>query len=115
MTDEAWDIKREFNAALVGLPAVPSTVVLAFLMPAAMNSPGMNLWERGKQLQREHTGQIPFKTEYECAAGLWDLIRAGVLQSREHPSDLGGYKTQAEKNSALDKCVENTDGGILDR
>ena len=34
---------------------------------------------RGKELQRIHgLDAIPPKCEYECAAGLWDLIKSGI-------------------------------------
>lgn len=78
MNEEA-EMRYEFNRALIDLPQIPNMAVLQFLMHAAMNSRGMDFWNRGKELQRDNPNTIPWKTEYECAAGMWDCIRSGLL------------------------------------
>jgi len=79
-----WDAGRALDQALIDLPEVAPIETLPFFMHAAMHQPkeGPDYWNIGKQLQREHDG-IPFKTEYEFAAGLWKIIRDGILASRE--------------------------------
>lgn len=43
---------------------------------------GVDFWTIGKRLQITHH-QIPFKTEYEVAAGLWYVVRKEILAQRE--------------------------------
>lgn len=70
--------------ALETLPEVPERAVLSALLGTAMNTrspPGVDLWEVGKSLQAKHDG-IPWKTEYEVAAGLWWLVRSEIIAAR---------------------------------
>lgn len=60
---------------LMDLPPVPSSRTLALLAAMRMNADGHDLYAIGKRLQREHGG-VPFKTEYECAAGRWHVMTA---------------------------------------
>lgn len=86
-----WDEKNAFAEALITLPEVPSVAALRLLQNAAMNwhrSAGrqdVDLMAIARDLQHrlntdEHRA-IPYKTEYEVAAGLWSLIREGLLAS----------------------------------
>lgn len=76
-----WDDAHALGDALVSLPEVPPTNALRALISAAMNTRGIDLWAIGKQVQRDHDG-VPFKTEYECAVGLWTIIRAAILTAK---------------------------------
>ena len=88
-----WDAQHALDRALIGLPEVPPIEVLRLLVHGAMNTGKKklprDLWEIGKKIQEKHnsvTGSetpIPFRTEYECAAGLWHLIRAALIDESE--------------------------------
>lgn len=70
-----------FSKALKDLPEVPSHIVLYML-----SSPAMSMWDdiydRGKIMQRQYgLDAIPPKSEYECAAGLWELIRNALIEN----------------------------------
>lgn len=79
----AWDMSLALNMALLDLPAVPPVTALRALTHAAMNLREPDVMKLGKQLQREHgLDVVPPKTEYECAAGLWSIIRAGIIAAR---------------------------------
>lgn len=93
-----WDRDAALNDALIDLPEIPSVDVMAALTHAAMNmhrSPVKNLpfMEAARKLQSSHPSKIdangcifqpvPFKTEYEYAAGLWTFIRNGLLLQEE--------------------------------
>ena len=81
----SFDESIALNQALLDLPAVPDAPALRAIQHAAMNTrlpKHMDLWQRGKTLQKEHGG-IPFKTEYECAAGLWSILRDAVLAAKQ--------------------------------
>ena len=74
----------EFSEAIRTLPAVPVIEILKLLAPAAMGGKIPGAYEAGKRLQKEHGfDAIPPRTEYECAAGLWDLIRRCVIEHRD--------------------------------
>ena len=75
---DGWETELAFNNALSELPIVPPFKVLKFLAGYGGRDNFLHHWEIGKKIQREHEG-IPFKTEYECAAGLWSEIRDGLL------------------------------------
>ena len=92
---QCWDEQHELDKALLELPVVPSHEVMRMLIHAAMNSPSplSNYWETGKKLQQEYPGLIPWKTEYECAAGLWAAMRAGILAQRAGAATRGEAKS----------------------
>ena len=64
----------------------PVREVLGSLVNVAMNfrDEEIDLWVIGKQLQREY-GVIPFKTEYEVAAGLWQYVRDNAELLKDSP------------------------------
>lgn len=62
--------------ALRDAPLFPSGFVLKHLGTVGRFPQDSN---RGKELQREHgSSVIPFKTECEIGAGLWERIRNGL-------------------------------------
>ena len=70
---------------LIDLPEVPSINTMRALQHAAMNfhTHGFDLWALGKQLQnRTPMGTVPYATEFECATGLWVVIRDGIISAR---------------------------------
>jgi hypothetical protein len=70
---------------LIDLPEVPSINTMRALQHAAMNfhKHGFDLWALGKQLQnRTPMGTVPYATEFECATGLWVVIRDGIISAR---------------------------------
>lgn len=78
------ETRAHVERALETLPEVPSLSVLHALISTAMNThpKGVDLWNIGKHLQMKHDG-IPWKTEFEVAAGLWHLVRSEILAERE--------------------------------
>lgn len=56
---------------------IPSAEIQYKLVSAAMNTriEGVSFWEIGKNLQYQNPGLIPFKAEYEVAAGYWHWLR----------------------------------------
>lgn len=63
--------------ALRDAPTFPSAFVLMHLGSAGKFPDDSN---RGKELQREHGSKIiPFKSECEIGAGLWDRIYNGLV------------------------------------
>lgn len=76
--------RETVEADLKTLPEVPTYATLSALVNVAMNThiKGVDLWNIGKHLQMKHH-QIPFKTEYEVAAGLWHIVRKEILEQRE--------------------------------
>jgi hypothetical protein len=78
---ELWDREAAFERDLNDLPEVPSMETLRLLSCAGMGTHNPDCYWVGKQIQRftEAGKSIPWKTEYECAAGLWALIRAGII------------------------------------
>lgn len=56
---------------------IPTIDIQRDLVSTAMNTrlKGVDFWEIGKQLQAQHLDAIPFKTEYEVAAGYWHWLR----------------------------------------
>lgn len=84
----AWNQRHAFQDDIKSLPEVPRIETLAFLRSAGMGFRNPNTWEIGKTLQRElGLDAIPPKTEYECAAGLWKVIRDGILAAKEETED----------------------------
>jgi len=79
-----WDESHTLNRALVDLPEIPDVIVLGMLTNAAMNIRGIDLWGRGKRMQdgQGYNGPIPYKCEYEHAAGLWEIIRDALLAEK---------------------------------
>lgn len=70
---------------LIALPEAPSINTMRALQHAAMNfhKHGFDLWALGKQLQnRTPMGTVPYATEFECATGLWVVIRDGIISAR---------------------------------
>jgi hypothetical protein len=77
-----WDDLSALDDALIELPEVPNWRVQRLLINASMNFRSMDhdVWQIGKQLQRKHGYEsVVGKTEYECAVGLWSLLRKGAL------------------------------------
>lgn len=73
----ALDVKYGILHALRDAPEMPPPFVLLHLGTMAK-------WpedsDRGKELQRKYGSDvIPFKSECECGAGLWDRIRSGLV------------------------------------
>ena len=73
-----------FNKALIDLPELLPIECLHMLAHASMNyhhaDKSVDTWEIGKILQREHgIDAIPPRTEYECAAGLWSILRKKLM------------------------------------
>ncbi len=77
-----WDRELALNMDLLNLPEVPSIETMRALTHAAMGMCDPDVKPIGCALQRDHKS-IPYKTEYECAAGLWSLLRAGVLAAKK--------------------------------
>jgi hypothetical protein len=60
--------------ALRDWPALPPAYVLKWL-----DGDFSDDWQRGKDMQRElGSGVIPYKTECEVGAGMWDRITGGA-------------------------------------
>lgn len=79
-----WDKEHAFTRALRDLPEVPDTAALRLLKSAAMGWRRHDLWSIGKGLQQKLGFEvIPPKTEYECAAGMWSIIRTALLSARK--------------------------------
>lgn len=81
------DEQSELNNALIRLPEIPPHAVLWALVHAAMNTRQPDVWAIGKAMQHDmpyhrEFKAIPYKTELEAAAGLWSLLRAGILAAR---------------------------------
>lgn len=80
---QCWNEKHSFEKALRDLPEVPAVLALRFLSGAAMNIHQPDMMALGKALQRTHgLDAVPPKTELECGAGLWSVIRAGMIAAR---------------------------------
>ena len=76
-----WELERVFalREAFKELPEVPP-VEAQHLLHEFSTWP--RDWERGKKMQSQHGGEaIPFKTECECGAGLWALIREALVKA----------------------------------
>ena len=81
--ERSFDERNALNRDLCDLPVVPSIDTLSTLTHAAMNlRAGIDLQGIGNRLQRENDG-IPYKCEYERAAGLWSVIRDGIIAAME--------------------------------
>lgn len=78
-----WDREIALNRDLIDLPEVASLEAMRALFHAAMCTHEPDVGSIGKKMQRDHRSAIPLKTEYECAAGLWSLMRAGILAAKE--------------------------------
>ena len=75
---ELWDSSHAFADDLRKLPEIPSQETMRHLTDAAMAIPGDALWQIGKRLQRAGH-DVPFVSECERAAGLWTVLRNGLL------------------------------------
>lgn len=72
---------QAIEEALYGWPKLPSTTGL-WSLSARGSWP--EDWERGKAMQRELSMErIPYKAEYELAAGFWDRITNGAWRTVE--------------------------------
>jgi hypothetical protein len=72
------------SEALLELPEVPPIEALMALAHAGMNTHDPDTMAIGKALQRQvGSGAIPYKTEYEAAAGLWSIIRAALVAAKQ--------------------------------
>lgn len=92
---QLWDRAHAFRDDINTLPEVPSIETLWHLQGAASGLPFRETWEIGKQLQQEQPyGAVPWKTELECAAGLWVMIREGILAS-QHLARAQGERDDA--------------------
>jgi hypothetical protein len=81
---DAWNQSHALNNALLELPEVPPIDAIRAITHAGMNSRNIGAWERGKEIQRKHEwGVVPSKTEYECAVGLWSVIREAIIAARD--------------------------------
>ena len=73
------EIQTEYGFSLldkfIDSDDVPVRDVLRTLVNTSMNYHDVDVWTIGKHLQREYPNVIPFKTELECSAGLWKLVR----------------------------------------
>lgn len=80
-----WDRENALTKALRELPEVPHWRVLYLLSSAAKWPDDNNI---GRRMQREFGfDAIAPRSEAEGGAGLWSLIRAGILAGRK-PSPL---------------------------
>ena len=77
----ALEVKYGVLFALRDAPEMPSPFVLLHLGTVAKWPEDSN---RGKELHRKlGLDVIPPKSECECGAGLWDRIRAGLVQEQQ--------------------------------
>lgn len=77
---QAWAEIRALNDDLVALPEVPSIDTMRCLLSAGMNIHNPNTGDLGRKLQRSTPmGTIPYASEFECAAGLWVVIREAII------------------------------------
>jgi len=90
---QMWDDKFAFDKDMANLPEVPSIATMRFLINSKPGGVSFHLfWERGKMLQAKHAyGTILTKTEYEIAAGIWSLMREGLVRA------IDDYKFEAEQ------------------
>lgn len=78
-----WDQSQTISNAFIKLPEVPPIEFMKMFSNIAMNLHGCDLWEKGKDLQRNNSiNKIPTKCEYEVAAGFWVLIRDAIIAER---------------------------------
>jgi hypothetical protein len=77
-----WDRELALNMDLLNLPEVPSVETLRALTHAAMSIRDPDVKSIGVALQKAHKG-VPYKTEFECAAGLWSLLRSGMIAAKK--------------------------------
>lgn len=81
---EAWNESMALNNALIELPETLGVDALRAIEHAAMNIREPDMFALGKALQRKHgIDAIPPKTERECAAGLWSIIRAALIAAKQ--------------------------------
>ena len=77
---QAWAEIRALNDDLVALPEAPSIDTMRCLLSAGMNIHNPDTGALGRNLQRRTSkGTIPYAAEFECAAGLWCIIREAVI------------------------------------
>lgn len=80
----ALEVKYGLFFALRDAPEMPDSLVLLHLGTVAKWPEDAKV---GKQRQRElGSDVIPFKTECESGAGLWERIRSGLLAKQEATS-----------------------------
>ena len=78
--------------AVLKADEIPPGRVQRDLVNTAMNTrvEGVDFWIIGKRLQVQNPGVIPFKTEYEVAAGYWYWLRGELgLNQKENTSETG--------------------------
>lgn len=82
---ELWNRETAFTRDLMAMPILPPVATMRLLSSAARIFP--DAWERGKELQRDHR-EVPPKTEYECGAGLWSIIRPALAAAAREDGDV---------------------------
>ena len=92
MNDTKRTVKNRPNwltKAVLKADEIPSERVQRDLVNTAMNTrvEGIDFWDIGKRLQRQNSGKIPFKTEYEVAAGYWYWLRGEL--GLNNPNETG--------------------------
>lgn len=78
---DCWDKELALKHALSELPEVPEPAALRALAHLNVHDPERRYWEAGTALQQRHRGAVPYKYEYEAAAGLWVYLRLGLLEA----------------------------------
>lgn len=72
------EYRSDFDASLENWPNLPSGFILKYLGTAASFPED---WERGASMQRKEGVNIPYKTECEMGAGLWDRLTDGAWRN----------------------------------
>lgn len=97
-----WDAQHQLSKAFKDLPEMPGHAAMR-LMDDFPHGAWPRVWELGKAEQnrlmpRGHGGSydftnhpVPFKTEYEIAAGMWSIIR-DALRKELAPELLSARK-----------------------
>jgi hypothetical protein len=92
-----WNAQHELSIALKDLPEMPGHAAMR-LIDDYPHGAWPRVWELGKAEQRRlvggHGGKldfskhaVPYKTEYEIAAGVWSIIRDSLRAAFLEPSD----------------------------
>lgn len=77
-----WDREHALTSDLRDLPEIPSIETMRTLTGAGMATRSPDVHSIGCKMRRTHKN-IPYKTEFECAVGLWSLMREGILAAKE--------------------------------
>jgi hypothetical protein len=78
-----WNRQHAFDMDMRDLPEVPSISTMRLLSSAAMNVHKPDLMVEARRLQYEHPSKVPYKSEYERAAGLWSILRNALIAARD--------------------------------